>query len=430
MLNKKKLELILEHNLTGNEQLELDHEKLNHILTNLLTNAIKFTSESGQITLRAKLKKEKGLLLQVEDNGRGIAKDDLPYIFDRYFQTNKKTAVAEGGTGIGLALTKEFVDLFNGSIQVESKEGEGSKFTVMIDKENAPFQRIEKIERIELSPNHITPNPSSPRLADSSYFNSNANSKKIIIVEDNFELRHYLHKLIRPYNTVETFSNGKTALDYITSNTSKCGLIISDVMMPIMDGITLLEKIKSNPQLQSIPFIMLTARAGQDEKIHALRFGVDDYLTKPFLEEELLASIRNLGKFFLEREKEKMDQLSELSASSNTLVASKVTIDQQWLLKLEKEVELLLDHPLFTVDYLAKQMTTSRRQLYRKIKLHTGLTPNNYIREVRLQKAKVLFEQQQFKSIQEVCEAVGFQKQSYFSKLYKNRFGKSPSTYL
>jgi len=419
--------------LSPGEKYQLDQEKLRHILSNLLSNAIKFTPPHGHIIVKCSLSKEKNLHLEVSDTGRGIAKEDLPYIFDRYFQTSNEEAPAEGGTGIGLALVKEFVELMGGKIKVASEVGIGTSFFLTFPVAMAK-NTVEKRNIPVVSPRIA-------KVGDQQLLSRN----KILVVEDNSYIRNYLTKILSEQAEVHALSNGQLAWEYLQQNQDENLLILSDLMMPVMDGISLLQKVKSEPKLQSIPFIMLTARADQDDQLRALRIGVDDYLIKPFVEEELFASIHALSSNFVERQKERkkeeeyLDELPEnnqtatsasLCPSTESIISpAKTTTDQQWLCKVETLVLDLLTNPQFSVDFLAEQAGISRRQLYRKIKLLTGLTPNHYIREVRLQKAKTLLENQAYPTPQAVCKAVGFHKFSYFSNLYKDRFGKHPAGY-
>jgi YesN/AraC family two-component response regulator len=199
-------------------------------------------------------------------------------------------------------------------------------------------------------------------------------------------------------------------------------------MMPVMDGFEFLEKVKAHPQWRQIPFIMLTARAEIQTKLKALRIGVDDYLLKPFEEEELLVRIENLLNNYELREEYRQSDISNKNA--NDTPANISDRDAAWLRKLEDTVKKEMNNSLFGNDYLAEQLNINRNTLYHKIKSLTGLTPNQYVRTIRLRVAKELLESGQIKTLTEITTKVGFQKNDYFSKIFKKEFGKSPMTYI
>jgi YesN/AraC family two-component response regulator len=249
-------------------------------------------------------------------------------------------------------------------------------------------------------------------------------NETVLIVEDNHDLRDYLSFILSPHYNIVTAENGQEALDKLP--TANCQLILSDLMMPIMDGFEFLEKVKANDKWRGLPFIMLTARAELQTRLSALRIGVDDYLLKPFDEEELLVRVKNLignqteRKIFVEEE-----ALHENSDSIETNISA---VDQQWLEQTEKLILKEMGNSIFSNDHLADLLSISRDVLYKKIKSLTGLTPTSYTRLIRLQKAKSLLHQG--KSVKEVSHEVGFQKPEYFSKLFKKEFGKLPSEYV
>jgi YesN/AraC family two-component response regulator len=268
----------------------------------------------------------------------------------------------------------------------------------------------------------------------------------ILLVEDNIDLRAYIKTLLTPYYNVITAENGQEALERLTVDDRRLtadnnrqakrpstvyrppSLIISDVMMPVMDGFEFLEKVKAHPQWRQIPFIMLTARAEIQTKLKALRIGVDDYLLKPFEEEELLVRIENLLNNYELREEYRQSDISNKNA--NDTPANISDRDAAWLRKLEDTVKKEMNNSLFGNDYLAEQLNINRNTLYHKIKSLTGLTPNQYVRTIRLRVAKELLESGQIKTLTEITTKVGFQKNDYFSKIFKKEFGKSPMTYI
>jgi signal transduction histidine kinase/DNA-binding response OmpR family regulator/ligand-binding sensor domain-containing protein len=423
-------------------QVNIDKNKIEKILNNLLSNAFKFTPKNGRIEFEVSDLGMKasdsldnsGILITLKDNGRGIPSDDVPNVFNRFYQSsiNKK---AEGGLGIGLALSMEFVKLMKGKMWVESSidiANHGSTFffqfpkkevlgmlsteeQVLINKE--PFV-VDKVEQAEKPNESITARQSD--------------NQTILLVEDNRDLRDYLSLILSPHYEVTMAENGKEALEKLAVGSSQSAeysppsLILSDVMMPIMDGFELLEKVKAHEQWGGLPFIMLTARAEMPTKLKALRIGVDDYLLKPFDEEELLTRIGNLIANYEERQAFlQTEPIVETTTSEESQLSA---TNQEWLEKVEKIILKEMNNSMFSNEYLAKLLFVSSNSLYRKIKSLTGLTPNKYIRLIRLQQAKLLL--QQGKPVHITANEVGFQKVEYFSILFKKEFGKLPSEFL
>ncbi|MCB0570709.1 MAG: response regulator, partial [Phaeodactylibacter sp.] len=259
----------------------------------------------------------------------------------------------------------------------------------------------------------------------------------ILLVEDNPGLQDYIGMILSQHYQLVIASNGKEALDILQSEEQEnINLILSDVMMPEVDGFTLVERIKQDEKLRHLPTIMLTARAGQEDRLRALRIGVDDYILKPFEEEELLLRLENTLRNFhlrfeantdagLPEEKEENRQDEAWVPSPDRLSLE----DQEWLAQLELATLKQVGNSSFNTDALADILAISRRQLFRKIKSLTGLTPNQYIQEVRLQRARRLLEQQAFSTVKAIAFNVGLKDVRYFSQQYRQRFGKLPSEY-
>ncbi len=403
-------------------QLLLDKEKLEVILNNLLSNAMKFTPKGGQVAVIL-TDETNQILLTVKDTGRGIYPDDLPNVFNRFYQSNQKGAPTEGGTGIGLALSKEFTKLMKGDIWVESEWTQGSTFFLQLP-------RNEILGMVQMPETELQPEKNIQTEATSENLQPTS-EQQLLIVEDNHVLRDYLKLILEPYFNIQTAENGQVALDVLTENyqnkQQQPDLIISDVMMPEMDGFQLLTILKSRDYFRNIPVIMLTARAELQDKLKALRVGVDDYMIKPFDEEELLTRIASLLRNYEER-KEFIN--NEILNKEETTVIEISEADQKWLEKAETIITNEIANSLFSVDYLAEQIKTPRKKLYKKVKQLTGLTPNQYIRTIRLKIAKDFLEQQTYKTVKEVAHQVGFQRVDYFSNLYKKEYGKSPIQYL
>ena len=455
---QKQVQLQLDFQLNQTVQFETDAEKLTVVLNNLLSNALKFTPEKGKIVTTVK---NAGCKLQivVEDSGIGIRSDELPYIFNRYYQVSstKGNAYQSVGTGIGLALCKEYAKLFGGDIWVKSEYGKGSTFTFefpkkeiisMLSTESA--LELQKMTKVGFSP-HSEQKSTSRSTAKA--LNSNANRKtqesniNILLVEDNYSLCDYLQITLSNQWSVWTASNGQEALDFleqtINGKIPTIDLVITDVMMPIMNGIELLERLRNNPQWQHIPIIMLTAKAKSRDKIDALRIGVDDYIIKPFEEQELTARIHNILTNYQQRQKwvrqnstklsmkvavngEKVSKLKE----ANTLSFSLTKEDLAWLKELEGITQKNIRSYNFNAEFLSDKMALSRRQLHRKLKQLTGLSPSQYLKEARLQAARILLENQTYPIVKSVCYEVGLRDVKYFSQQFKKRFGRLPSDYL
>lgn len=438
LADSKSIQYTFQYKPCKELQIELDTNKFEKVLNNLLSNAFKFTPKEGRITVNVE-DLGNALSLKIQDNGRGIPAKDLPHIFNRFYQSsiNKK---AEGGLGIGLALSMEFVKLMNGKMWVESNTkdiNQGSTFSVQFPKKEimTMLSTEEKVVLNKDTENGLqSHNPAS--LSSAANITPSTNYT-ILLVEDNPDLRDYIQFLLSPTYRVITAENGEEGLSFLSGQwavdrepancllpTAHCQLILSDVMMPIMDGFEFLEKVKANEQWSQIPVIMLTARAEMKNKLKALRIGVDDYMVKPFSEEELMVRIENLLGNYEERK-------AYLEAQPISNEATKIIENgNDWLLKLEGIIIADIGNPIFSVDYVAERLSINRNKLYQKVKSLTGLTPNQYFRTVRLQKAKELLETGSCKSVKETAIQVGFYKIDYFSSLYKKQFGKSPSEYL
>lgn len=404
---------------------DFDKPKLESIFNNLLINALKFTPKNGTIQV-VLTQAENHLLIQVKDSGRGIPEDDLPYIFDRYFQSSNNL---EGGTGIGLALTQELVELMGGTITVDSSMGEGTVFKL-----NLPISYSNEIMTEDES--EIV--PASKRIGIYEAMETPLVKKEtILLVEDNLSLQRFVKSILIPFYNVKIVSNGKEALNQLEGSQGikplVPNLILSDVMMPEMDGFTFLDKVKASDKFCSIPFVLLTARADMKDKLHGLRIGVDDYMTKPFEVEELLLRIRNLlsnAKARKEPGKEDTNEQETPNQNSENTKNKPLKSDLIWLSKVEEIAKREVNNKQFTLDDMSKELLISQRNMSRKIKGITGLSPNRYIRTIRLEMARRILETQDVQTLKEVSYAVGFENTTYFSKQFENHFGKHPSTLL
>lgn len=423
--------LTLELTSTGDPWIVIDADKLRHILQNLLTNACKFTPQGGMIKLRS-TSDDSRLRVWVIDSGRGISADDLPHVFDRYFQTQQPNTSLEGGTGIGLALCQELVRLMQGTIIVASTPGQGSSFCVdlpLVLPRNEPTSA--DVEPVELL---ITNEPLNAAIVTGDIGTASQPTDTVLIVEDNADLRGYLTTILSPSLRILTAANGQLALTQLADLLQRPSLIIADIMMPVMDGFRLLETLKATPAYRTIPVVMLTARADMVDKLRALRLGVDDYLLKPFNEAELITRVTAL----LHNQHERQQFVTEVAtepaeengAADETGTTPAVSADDLvWLERLEQMADSRLGQFDLTADDLADDLAMTRRTFYRTIKRLTGLTPAQYVAEARFRQARLLLETRQVSSVKQIAHRVGYRQVNHFAQLYQQRFGKNPADY-
>ncbi|MFK7948777.1 MAG: ATP-binding protein [Saprospiraceae bacterium] len=393
-----------------------DYFKFSTIIKNLISNALKFTYEKGHISVFTKII-DNTIVIEVKDDGQGIHTNDLPLIFNRYYQAKNTATIQEGGTGIGLAICNEYVKAMNGTIKVQSELGKGSVFTVMIP----IVQNAEAMTSLFPVPIYETNNATLVKSMLNSTF------PDLLLVEDNLDMQSYIKYLLKDNYNVNVVPHGKAALEFLEEN-NNIQLIITDLMMPEMNGHEFIKRLKNTPKYAAIPTIMLTALDDKKDKLQALRVGIDDYLTKPFLDEELMVRIDNL----LENYQNKTEFIALEKAANNTVDRSSKTVtkDQEWLEKLEETTLENLQNTNYSIDALTQDMLLSRVQFYRKLKVLTGLTPKKYIDEIRFQKAREILESRSLYTIKAVALRVGFKDEKHFSRNFKKRFGKYPSEYL
>jgi CheY-like chemotaxis protein/AraC-like DNA-binding protein len=345
----------------------------------------------------------------VKDSGRGIPLEDLSKIFDRYFQTSRTDVPLEGGTGIGLSVVKELIELMGGRIKVESSVGKGALFTavfpVKLPKDTVSGGRASAV---------------SKETKGKTFNNFKKSERVILLVEDNLDFQHYIDFLLNEYYTILVTSNGLEALNLLYEGHLP-DLIISDWMMPEMDGFQLAEKIKLEPKLSSIPIVFLTARSMESDMEKAVRLGIDDYLVKPFEEEALFTVVNQL----LKRTKSRED-----ASLKQDRIEFNPTDEQGWLETLQKETLDRICNDLFSVDQLASVMLMGRTKFYKEVRRLTGLTPNEYILEARLVRARLLMDTHNDLTLKKVVQMVGLKDEGNFSRAFKKRFGNPPSWYL
>ena len=422
--DSESLQLIFEYNTNHSLSIALDIGKFEKIVHNFLSNAIKFTPYGGIVKLIVEDENDK-LLVKVSDTGTGIHPEDLPYIFDRFYQSKQADAPVQGGTGIGLSLCKELAELLDGRVWAESELGVGSVFYFEFPKKETVDGGRWTVDGVRLNLLISEEKEATIVSKQTQKLPSTVHRQPstVLIVEDNPELREYLTVLLSDDYNIITAENGKVGYDCLLK-TANCQLIISDLMMPVMDGFQFLEKVKSNDQFRHIPVIMLTARADVRVKLKALRIGVDDYLTKPFVEEELKIRMKNLLTNYKERVEAHSIESNQNGKSETPVMAE---ADMKWLAEVEEIYAEFMNDSRLSLEFAAGKLFLSTRQLNRRLKQLTGLTPNQYLREIRLTKARDYIEIGKFQTVKETCHAVGFSDVKYFNKIFRERFGMSPS---
>lgn len=436
---QKDIHFVFQFHANRDLYILIDREKVQTIFKNLISNAIKYSTQESAITIEI-WDEVNHLKCMVKDSGRGIHHEDIPNIFNRFYQTAQSDSAIEGGVGIGLAFVKELVELMQGKIWVESKLDEGSSFYFTLPKKEV-FGQLDLKNKIQTEP--VSKMHALENIGTDSTVEKNSALYKILVVEDNHSLRIYLHTILSQYYEVYTVENGKEGLEFLdavgsaksedqVSSDRYPNLIISDIMMPIMDGYQFLNHLKSNEVLRQIPVVMLTARANIQDKLTALKLGVDDYLIKPFNEDELLIRIENLLDNYSERQNNIKDSNAPLDTSKvndvpKTFVASKA--DEDWLKQVEETLSHQIGNSQYSILQLANDLSISERHLRRKLKILVGTTPTKYFTLLRLQQARQFLENKTYTSIVQIAKAVGFQSPKAFSRAFAKEFGKPPSSY-
>ena len=411
---KKNISLQLEAPKTI--PMRADRDKLERICYNLLTNAMKYTPNGGKITFAATVEGDK-VKIEVSDNGIGIAADEQAYIFNRFYQAKN----AGQGTGIGLALVKAFTDLHHGEATVESKEGEGSRFTIVLplsqagelstSKSQQPYSSVVEISSTEEVPNQA-------RHIDDLVLPDEAARPEVLIIDDNSDIRSYLRRALSSTYKVSEAVDGKSGLEMARRIVPD--LVISDIMMPVMDGLEFCSQLKQDKAISHIPVILLTARSLDEQRAEGYKHGADAYIAKPFSLELLLSRIDNL----IESRK-KLSQMFSNTDENGVCEKLSNETDKSFVTQLRKIIQENLGNSEFNVERIGDEIGLSRVQLYRKVKALTGHSPVEMLRKARLMRARHLLRTTE-KSVSEVAYAVGFSTPSYFSKCYKDEFGESP----
>jgi signal transduction histidine kinase/ligand-binding sensor domain-containing protein/DNA-binding response OmpR family regulator len=407
-----------------------DREKLQKIITNILSNAFKFTPQGGRVELSV-TQGARFVSVRISDTGIGIPAGEIPRIFDRFYQVDGSHAGKQEGTGIGLSLTRELVELHKGTITVESEEGRGTAFTVRLPLGKAHLKPEEVCEPQDLHERKDGEAMASPAILGDEERPQSGDVPRatlsepqkpaLLIVEDNGDVRQYIRRdLEREYTILEARDG---ADGWNTSIAEMPDIIVSDVMMPKLDGFALCAKLKGDERTSHIPVILLTAKASSRDKIEGFETGADDYIMKPFEPAELRARLRNL-----------LDQKARLHEYFRKhglfeIEEQKITpVDQKFLQNAVATITEHLSDPAFGVESLAGEMAVSRSLLLKKMEALIGELPSEFIKRTRLNKAARLIEHG-FGNITEIAFEVGFNNPSYFAECFRKQFGCPPSRY-
>jgi DNA-binding response OmpR family regulator len=406
-----------------------DKDKIERILFNLLSNAFKFTSTGGSVVVRlaAAERDEKSVLLElkVKDTGIGIPAALQTKIFESFFQGESPGHIRNQGTGIGLAITREFVEMHGGTIRVESAPDKGSCFTVLLPvtvlpdvslQYAAPSSGNGEEGDIAVKAGEGTDNGLRPSVDGDRRF-------KILLVEDDDDFRFYLKDNLASLFIILEAANGKEGWQKALS--AQPDLVVSDVNMPLMDGLELSRKIKGDERVRHIPVILLTALSSEQDQLRALGLGVNDYISKPFNVEILISRIRNLLEF-----KGAVEETfkKRVHIEPGEIEVEPEKTEEDFIRQAVEVLEKSIANPDFSVDEWSREMGLSRTTLYKRVLSATGNTPIGFIRSFRMKRAAQLLEKTRH-NVAEVAYMVGFNNPKYFARYFKEVYGKLPSAY-
>lgn len=403
---------------SANAETWFDHDIMEKILVNLLSNALKYTPEKGSVNVDAFVKEEH-LNFSIKNTGPGFSKEEMNNVFNRFYQTNE----TRQGVGIGLALVKELVNLHKGTVTVTSIPDKWTSFVVMLPVNKATYTEkeiaVKKQERLAKNKTFLSSFISGTEINKS--LDEKEDKPLLLIVDDNSDVRTYISGLFADSYTVFLAENGAIGIELALKNIPD--LIISDIMMPVTDGITLCNTLKTDERTSHIPIILLTAKTGQEHELTGIKTGADDYITKPFKEELLLLKVKNIIATRI--------KLQERYRQEIILTPKNITVnstDQQFLEKVKDVLDARLVEPTFGVDNLSDAVGMSRMQLHRKLKALTGLAASEFIRTQRLKLASQMLKESKI-NISQVGYSVGFNNHAYFSKCFKELYHLTPTEF-
>ncbi|MGP1994360.1 two-component regulator propeller domain-containing protein [Zobellia laminariae] len=415
-----------------------DHDALEKIMNNLLSNAFKYTPNGGHINIEISTEEAtnitgqtKNVVIKVRDSGFGIAKNRVNTIFERFNTQDKKDRRNLQGAGIGLSFTKNLIELHQGSIVVKSKPNKGTDFVVRLPMDKETFMNIPEVSIKEVSESDFLVRSSetesfaigiNDEILDEDVSKSRPKQPILLIVDDNADIRTLVKQALDSEYVIYEAENGKQALKMAKSLMPN--IILTDILMPVMNGTEFAEKLKTEKETSHIPIVMLTAKASEESEIENLKMGVEGYIRKPFDMELLQLTLSNILK--------QRDQLRRQFTRNITLQPTEITVTSVDESFLQTAIEIVEKHMMntdFNVEMLVKEMGYSRSNLYMKFKEITGLSSSEFIRNIRLKRAVQLFEQSDL-SVKEIMYKTGFNTASYFSKCFKKQFGVIPSEYV
>ena len=403
--------------------MDYDPEQLKQIVTNLISNAVKFTPSGGEVRVRVRAEAEQ-LFLEVADTGVGISEEKLPHIFNRFYQVDSSTTRQGEGTGIGLAHAQELVKLMGGTIGVESEPGAGTRFTVILPIHNqadlVAHGTFADDEDQNLAAHSVQALASSTTTVSDQTSSTVTERPQLLIIEDNPDVVTYLKSCLSGLYQLDVAYNGLIGIEKATENIPD--LIISDVMMPEKNGFEVCDTLKNDERTSHIPIVLLTAKADASSKIAGLRRGADAYLSKPFNQEELLVRLAQLVEL-----QQRMVAYFSGKEPLSQVKAVDIQPEDTFIQKVTGITEQHYQKDSFGLPQLCQKVGMSRSQLYRKLKALTGTSPSEFIRNYRLSRAKVLLETSDL-NISEVALEVGYKNVSHFSKSYQELFGNLPSS--
>ncbi len=399
--------------------MDMDEELYRQIVSNLLSNAVKFTPQGGRISVNL-AQKDHRLALQIRDNGIGIPQEALPYIFDRFYQVDQVESRRGKGTGIGLALVKELVQLLDGEIRAESEPGYGSVFTVYFPIRRNAGKKTETFEPLLIDPTIAEPFEMGPDAGD-------AELPGLLIIEDNPDVVFYIQSILQSNYHIQVAPNGAAGIEKAIETIPD--IIISDVMMPEKDGFEVVETLKQDERTSHIPIILLTAKATQEDRIAGLKSGADAYLMKPFDKTELfvrLEKLVELRRSLQARYAQAVQPVFTYSLPQDADPAAAPSPDDLFLQKIRRIIDERIGDVDLDISFLCQKVGLSATQLFRKMKALTGEAPISFIRRVRLHRGRELLQTTDL-TIAEIAYDLGFTDPGYFSRAFGKEFGSPPS---
>lgn len=414
-------------------ELYFDEVQLEKVFDNLIGNALKFTPEGGRVRVTL-TPRDSGAEVTVEDDGPGIPAEALPRVFDRFYQVDATSRRRFSGTGIGLALAKEIVELHRGSISVTSEEGKGTCFTVALKRGGDHFPAEVMAGRIPTGQVVVEEMPAFAELAQASVWavseppeelvemSPDDERTTVLVIDDHAEMRSYIRRHLSPVYRVLEAGDGLEGLELARRHVPD--LVVSDVMMPGLDGNSLFRTMRADPELELVPFVLLTAQASAESRIQGLEEGVDDYLIKPFDPRELKARVDNLI-----ASRKRLSERFEAAPRTLRLPEVEVTpADEVFLTRVQGAIEERLGDPELSVEALARALHCDRSYLLRRLRTLTGEPPSELIRSLRLQRAEQLL-RAGAGAVSEIAYAVGFKSVAHFSNTFHGRYGERPSAF-